>query len=700
MPYFPAPPFRVAATLLLVLQGTLPAALVCQQPDGAAPAPQIMAGEPTKPTAAAKAASHAINQDEKLLMVLDRFTYGPRPGDLERMRTLGVNKWFAQQFDPGSIDDSALEARLARYPAMQLPLEKLMESFPDNQMVRAAYDGRLSVPSGDAEKAIYAHQEERYQQKLAKGKKDKVTDTGAQTAKPAKADVVNTEDDTTEPLPVPATEILAMQPDQRFKQLCRLDLAQLREFRKELLPEQRAQVVEGMTPQQVEALAAFGGPERLVGAEDIQVKLLRDVYSERQLQEVMVDFWLNHFNVYIRKSQQAPYYISAYDREAIRPRALGRFEDLLISSASSPAMLQYLDNSSSVGPNSTFAQGAGLRLGQQKPKNIGLNENYARELMELHTVGVGGGYTQKDVTEVAKVFTGWTVGKGFKADTPQAQAEYDPSKHEPGDKMVMGQKIKWQGEPEGIQVLKLLAKSPQCAKFISTKLAVRFVSDTPPPAMVDRMTRTFLATKGDIRQVLAAMVNSPEFFTSITYRSKLKTPQDFVLSAVRAAGSDVESAAGLQTAITDLGMPVYGMQTPQGYSMKADSWNSTTQLVSRMNFAMALASDRVAGVTTDASSLLGQNAASMTPEQKARWLEAVLLHQPVSARTQKSILDQVSMDNSQQTAELKQIAYIRGRGDAVQLRGGDTSPAGSSVKDPQAALAVGLILGSPEFQRR
>jgi uncharacterized protein (DUF1800 family) len=676
---------RFTAVALFVMQAGLPAGLAAQQMQ----AGDVAVAPATKPVKSAVA--RRISRDQEMLMVLDRFTYGPRPGDLERMRAVGVNKWFLQQLDPKAIDDSAMDVRLERYPAMQLPLEKLMETYPDNQMVRASLDGRVSIPGGEAAKAIYADQQERYEEKLAKGKKTK----GDALAKAGGG-----EEEMTAPLPVAPAEILAMAPEQRFKELCHLTLPQLRELRKELPPEQRGMLVEGMTPVQVEAIASFGGPARLVAAEDIQVKLLRDVYSERQLQEVMIDFWLNHFNVYMRKSEQAPYYISAYDREAIRPRALGRFEDLLISSASSPAMLQYLDNSSSVGPNSDFATGRGLRIGQQRPKDIGLNENYARELMELHTVGVGGGYTQKDVTEVAKVFTGWTVGKGFKADTPQAQAEYDPAKHEPGDKMVMGQKIKWQGEPEGIQVLKLLAESPQCARFISTKLAVRFVSDTPPQAMIDRMTKTFLATKGDIRQVLASMVNSPEFFTSITYRSKLKTPQDFVISAVRAAGSDVESAAGLQTAITDLGMPVYGMQTPQGYSMKAESWNSTTQLVSRMNFAMALATDRVAGVYTDASSLLSAEAAGMSPEQKTEWLEAELVHEPVSARTQRSVVGQVAMDSGQQVAELKQVAAIRGRGDAVQLRGADGPLSGPVVKDTQAALAVGLILGSPEFQRR
>ena len=659
---------------LLAIQTGFPAVLAAQQMD------LLSKAVVAKP----------VSKDEKLLMVLDRFTYGPRPGDLQKIRSLGVNGWFAQQLDPKTIDDSAMDARLAKYPAMQMPLEKLMEAYPDNQMVRQSMNGNLSVPGGDAERAIYADQQERYKEKLNKDKKAKPGDTNKDG---------NGDDQATAPLPMSVDSLLALSADQRFKQMCHLNLAQLRELRQELLPAQRGLLVEGMTPVQMEAIAAFAGPERLVGAEDIQVKLLRDVYSERQLQEVMIDFWLNHFNVYLKKSQQAPYYISAYEREAIRPFALGRFENLLISTASSPAMLNYLDNSESVGPNSEFAQRP-VKFGAKKPKDSGLNENYARELMELHTVGVNGGYTQKDVTEVAKVFTGWTVDKGYRAGTPAAQAEYDASKHEPGDKFVMGQKIKWQGEPEGIQVLKLLAESPQCAKFISTKLAVRFVSDTPPQAIVDRMTKTFLESKGDIRQVLATMVNSPEFFTSLTYRSKLKTPQDFVLSAVRAAGSQVDNAAGLETAIADLGMPVYGMQTPQGYSMKAEAWNSTTQLVNRMNFAMALATDRVAGVHTDASSLLGPNDAADTPERKAAWLEAELLHEPVSARTAKSILGQVAMDSTQQTAELKQVAAIRGRGYGQQFGGAEGPMGGAVVADPQAALAMGLILGSPEFQRR
>jgi uncharacterized protein (DUF1800 family) len=427
-----------------------------------------------------------------------------------------------------------------------------------------------------------------------------------------------------------------------------------------------------------------------VAAEDVQVKLLRDVYTERQLQEVMVDFWLNHFNVYIKKSQQAPYYIAAYERSSIRPYALGRFEDLLLSTATSPAMLNYLDNSESVGPHSEYAM---------HHAGAGLNENYAREVMELHTVGVNGGYTQRDVTELAKVFTGWTVGHPGLDEVP-SQAQYDPSKHEPGPKVLLGHVIAQNGEKEGIAVLRMLAATPQCARFLSTQLAVRFVNDTPPRAMVDRMTKRYLETHGDIRQVLLAMVNSPEFFTAETYRMKLKTPQEFVISAVRAAGALVDSTAGMQAAIADLGMPVYGMLTPNGYSMKADAWNSTTQLVSRMNFAMALATNRVAGLKVDPDSLLGDDAKGLTPEQKTRKLEAVLLHDPVSDKTQGLILGQLQVDSKQQASELQQVSTIRNAGDPLRF-GGTSAPSGTRVPvDTQAQLGMGLILGSPEFQRK
>ncbi|HZL27059.1 MAG TPA: DUF1800 domain-containing protein [Acidobacteriaceae bacterium] len=662
---------------LLVLQLALPVTLAAQMQQE--PAMQVPTMQPA-PKAATFEPGPRLSGDDKLLQVLNRFTYGPRPGDLERLRSMGLNAWFQQQLYPASIDDSALDKRLADYPAMELPLNRLMEMYPNNQMIRQAMNGRAGAPGGAAEHAIYADQMERYKQKKKNGK----------DASSGDADAVA--------LPKPAAEILALPPDQRFKELCKLNIPQLREFRRSLAPAERDRITDGMTPAQTEALAAFEGPARVVEAEDIQVKLLRDIYSERQLNEIMVDFWLNHFNVYMRKSQEAPYYIAAYERSAIRPYALGSFENLLRATATSPAMLNYLDNSSSIGPRSDYARGIRPRFEQQK-QDSGLNENYGRELMELHTVGVNGGYTQHDVTEVAKVFTGWTVGKPQGQDV-DAQAQYDPTKHEPGDKMVLGHKIKFDGMGEGLAVLHMLATSPQTARFISTKLAVRFVSDTPPAAMIDNMAATFTRTEGNIRAVLLAMINSPEFFTSGAYRVKVKTPQEYVVSAVRAAGSNVQSTAAMADMIAQLGMPLYGHQTPDGYSMKSDAWNNTAALVSRMNFALALATNRVAGVTTDFNALLGGDAGNLTPEEKDTALENAILHVAVSPRTQQLIFAQTSGEESEQAASLRQVRAVNGRGDALAARGLVKRPGNPAAMDTQAAVASGLIFGSPEFQRR
>jgi len=365
-------------------------------------------------------------------------------------------------------------------------------------------------------------------------------------------------------------------------------------------------------------------------------------------------------------------------------------------------MLNYLDNASSIGPHSLSAERANDR-GPQK-KSTGLNENYARELMELHTVGVNGGYTQKDVTEVAKVFTGWTVGAGFQRGGVPYQPQFDPLKHEPGSKIVMGTTIKENGEGEGLEVLQLLASSPKTAQFISTKLAVRFVSDNPPQAMVDRMARTFLSSHGDIRQVLLTMVNSPEFFTTETYRAKIKTPQDFVLSAVRASGAEVQSAGALVNVIAELGMPLYGMQTPNGYSMKAEPWNSTSSLVSRLNFALALSSNRVQGVTANWTPILGDPPAKISSTKLDEIFEARLLHLAVSPRTRQAILAQLNADPEQQVASLHQVVAADRKRDPLLLRVADAAPKkvgeDAAPLEVQSALAAGLIFGSPEFQRR
>ena len=339
-------------------------------------------------------------------------------------------------------------------------------------------------------------------------------------------------------------------------------------------------------------------------------KLLRAVYSERQLQEVLADFWFNHFNVDVRKGRGRSF-ITAYERETIRPRVLGRFRDLLGATAKSPAMLFYLDNWMSADPDGphpapragwgltprrpipgTFGPG-GVRPRSARPRpppgqnaRKGLNENYGRELMELHTLGVDGGYTQKDVTEVARAFTGWTIqnpriGGGF---------VFEPRIHDPGEKVVLGHVIKaGGGQSDGEQVLDILAKHPSTAHFIATKLVRRFVSDTPPPALVDRVAARFRQTDGDLREVMRTILASPEFMAPDARGVKVKTPFEFVASALRTTATEVDDATMYVRALQQLGMPLYMCQPPTGYADTADAWVNTGALVNRMNFALRLA---------------------------------------------------------------------------------------------------------------
>ena len=287
----------------------------------------------------------------------------------------------------------------------------------------------------------------------------------------------------------------------------------------------------------------------------------------------------------------------------IRPHAMGRFEDLLVAVAHSPAMLVYLDNQQSIGPHSVAAARASANPDQKKA-TAGLNENYARELMELHTLGVNGGYTQKDVVELAKVLTGWGAegrkqGYGF---------QFNERRHEPGTKLVLGHTIQANGEAEGEEMLHILAESPATARFLSTKLAIEFVSDTPPKPLVDRMTKAYLKTHGDIRQVLHTMFRSPEFWSREAYRAKLKTPLEFEISSLRASDAAVENAAALAASLERMGMPLYGVQQPNGYPLKADPWLGAEALLSRMNFALALASNRIPGVSVNFAQDVNQNA--------------------------------------------------------------------------------------------
>ncbi len=347
-------------------------------------------------------------------------------------------------------------------------------------------------------------------------------------------------------------------------------------------------------------------------------------------------------------------------------------------------MLFYLDNWLSVGPDSDFALGIPKRPAnpnwrrfppprppRPKANRSGLNENYGRELMELHTLGVNGGYTQKDVTEVARVFTGWTLkqpreGGGF---------FFDDRRHEPGNKFVLGHRIKPSGEKEGREVLHILAHNPATAKFVCTKLAVRFVSDNPPPALVDRMAQTFLKKDGDIREVLRTMLQSPEFWAPDAYRAKVKTPLEFVVSAVRASDADVTDANPLARQLVIMGMPLYGAQPPTGYSTKAETWVNSSALLDRMNFALALTNGRIKGSSlTDSPSW--SPSASTDPEQTLASLENTLLAGDVSKQTHDTIASRLEDPKITQ----------RKLDDAA--------------RPPNVSMIEGLVLGSPEFQRR
>jgi uncharacterized protein (DUF1800 family) len=665
-----------------------------------------------------------LTEEERATHALNRLTFGPRPGDLERIQAIGVKKWVEMQLNPEQIDDSLLEARLQTFPAMHLSQQDLLQAYPSGAVIRGVADGKIGLPADRVERAIYQNQVFAYEEKRQKQAQEAakqpgtepIADAGA-AAPPmdmAKAndsviaDAMALEDIASSPsitvheqklyADLASTQIVNLSPGQRLEHLVSMKPGQLRGFLKGLTPEERAQLTAGMTPQQKETVVALVNPSLLVAGELLQTRLLTDIYSQRQLQAVMTDFWLNHFNVYLKKGQFAPWYLVDYQRNVVAPHAMGKFEDLLVATAKSPAMLFYLDNHSSIGPHSPAAVRAQANPAA-KNKDPGLNENYARELMELHTLGVDAGYTQKDVTEVAKVFTGWTIeeprlGAGF---------TFNERRHEPGPKYVMGQTIQENGEQEGLEVLYKLAASPATAHHLSQQLAARFVSDTPPPALVDRMARTYLHTDGDIRQVLRTMFTSPEFWSREAYRAKVKTPEEFALSAVRATGGEVQRPAIVLNAMSQLGMPFYGCQTPNGYSWMAGAWVNSGDLLTRINIALALASHKL-GTATDLDALMkikGPDAASAA--QKETKLEALFLAGELNPQERQTVLQQADELAAQGPAALPAVdpskpGTLPVRAAFVQVM--DLATPIPAPADKQAALVAGLLLGSPDFQKR
>jgi len=632
----------------------------------------------------------AMDEHKRAVHALNRLTLGPRPGDVDRVAQIGVDKWIEQQLHPEKIDDSALDARLASFRTLRMNTREIVENFPNNEIIKQIADGKASMPRDPAKRAIYEAQLERYENKQDRK-------AAAQTKSSDKSTTANQDIDSgaspvlsdasyqhrreeMQAANIKLLELLDLPPDQRMKEILNLSPEEQRMIANRAKGPKSDALMGGLNGQQKETLQALKNPEQVVVDELMQAKVLRAAYSDRQLDEVMTDFWFNHFNIFINKGADR-FLVTSYERDAIRPHVLGKFEDLLVATAQSAAMMFYLDNWLSVGPHSdvvlNIAANARDRRGRLvrppgkgKPKQAsGLNENYGRELMELHTLSVNGGYSQKDVTEVAKVFTGWTIerpnqGGGFK---------FEPRMHEPGDKMVMGHRIKQNGEKEGREVLRLLAHNPHTAHFISQKLAMRFVSDDPPPALVDRMTQTFLKKDGDIREVLRTMFKSPEFWAPQTYRAKVKTPFEFVVSAVRASGAQVDDARQLVGTLNNMGMMPYGVMPPTGYSMKADTWVNSSALLGRMNFALGLASGKVHGVSVDAAQL-GQGATGA--EQALARLEDTLLAGDISKQTHDTI-----------SKQLEDPKITRRRLD-------------DPLRPPNVGAIAGLILGSPEFQKR
>ncbi|HEY0759955.1 MAG TPA: DUF1800 domain-containing protein [Acidisarcina sp.] len=695
--------------------------------------------------------------------MLNRFTFGPRPGDLARLMQMSPEAWFEQQLTPEAIADTALGKRLGDFPALGLPVDQLVAAYPTNQILRLINDGKRPMPQDPTLHAVYEvliakYQRQQSEQKaaassgsgnsggkpqvpapasglaLSKGSAvpvssamatgapslaGKATTTRGEISTPpasvaaattsvnavsaAAADQAAAQADALKAAQkrhdqaaaiVLADQLLELPKNQRMAAILKLRVDQRILVTTNVSDPQKSLLSNDFNPRERELFTEMGGnPDAayVLDNELQQAKLVRTILSERQLQEVMTDFWFNHFNVFIHKDADQ-FYTAGYERDAIRAHALGKFRDLLLATAQHPAMLVYLDNWQSIGPNSPAA---GKPRPGQKTAQRGLNENYGREVMELHTVGVNGGYTQSDVTNLAKILTGWTV------DHPELGGPFlfDPKKHEPGPKTWFGHVVEENGYNEGRDALAWLAAQPQTAHFISYELAQRFVTDRPPAALVDRMAATFLATDGDIKEILRTMVQSPEFNSRKYYGDKVKTPLEFVASAFRATGTNPANPGALVGVLRAMGEPLYQMLPPTGYSTTADAWMNSGALVDRLNFSLTLANSKIGNIKFDAPHLLaagllarpatgppvrgvlhtasmqapGTGSSISGAEEALTLMESVLIGGQVSAKTNGVIQGQISADATTQPPV-----------------------------DPAQTLdtMTALILGSPEFQMR
>lgn len=650
-------------------------------------------GETEKIPAEAK---KPLTEEQKIIHVLNRLGYGARPGDVERVKAIGLQKYIDQQLNPSTIDDSAVEAKVKNFEVFNMTTAEVFAKYPNpGALLRQLEGGRAAVAAA--------------QQK--------------------QADAVNMADN-----PQAAADATKAQQRERRRKL------------QALYKEYNLRPAAQLIPQIVAN------------------RVVRAVYSERQLQEVMVDFWQNHFNVYAGKAA-VRWYIPSYERDVLRKNALGNFKDLVVGTAQHPAMLFYLDNFESISPNAQAKKGNGgalrrlaengnvpprmrerlkqryglsdeqldQRLKQmrdnpqqgKKRRQRGINENYARELMELHTLGVDGGYTQKDIVEVAKAFTGWTIADargyrksaasmiqgtddmriarlqrqaGIPDDIESGEFYFNERWHEKGPKTVLGQTIDAGGINDGMKVIDILVNSPATAKFIAKKLAIRFVNDNPSEALVSRVANAFTQSKGDIKTTLKALFTDKEFFAPQNFRAKIKTPFELAVSSIRTLGGETTANPAMLAMLTKLGEVPYNYQAPTGYPDTAEDWVNTGALLERLNFAVAISSNRIPGTRVDLS--------SFDAKDKSKTLDralALILDGQVSPATRATLLKQMEQPlpdvkaggNPEEMAPDMAMTG-KGNGKGLNRQARLLDPTGN----PEVFKAVSLVLGTPEFQRQ
>lgn len=643
----------------------------------------------------------SLTEEQKIVHVLNRLGFGARPGDVEKVKAVGLQKYIDQQLNASAIDDSATESKVKALDIFKMSTAELFAKYPNPGALLRQLEG------GRRRNQANAQNQEK---------------------------------------PGAAANSQPQNPDE----MTDAERRERREKIRELYEKYDLKPAQQLIPQ----IAAN--------------RVLRAVYSQRQLQEVMVDFWQNHFNVFAGKAA-VRWYIPSYERDVLRKNALGNFKDLLVGTASHPAMLFYLDNFESVSPNAQLAgngqNGQRLQqlmrnggqitpqmrerirertgatdteidrrmqdmrqnpLAQQQRQKRGINENYARELMELHTLGVDGGYTQKDIIEVAKCFTGWTIAdprgyrraaaamiegtedrrigriqrsQGVPGDIESGEFYFNSRWHEGGAKTFLGQKIDEGGVKDGLKVLDILVNSPVTAKFIARKLVVKFVSDTPDEGLVSRVADAFHNSKGDIKTTLKALFSDKEFFAPENYRAKVKSPFELAVSSIRALGADTNASPAMVAMLNKLGEVPYGYQAPTGYPDTAEDWVNTGALLERLNFAVAIASNRIPGTSVDLKTFESKDKAQILDKAVATLLDGDL-----SANTKSILLKQIE----QPLPEVKAGSEVGDQGlEVPNMRGGQQgggfnrqarllNPSGN----PEVFKVVSLVLGTPEFQRQ